>query len=103
VQAWIDRVVAQPEGPGDREIALKRIDMIAAHNTLSRLGEFRQPSLVLCGDLDFCTPLSLSEEIARAVPGAEFAIIKDAGHLVDLEKEADFFETVSAFIDRQEH
>jgi len=102
VQAWIDRVLAHPAGPGDLEIALKRIDMIAAHDTLPRLGEIRQPSLVLCGDHDFCTPLPLSEELAGAVPGAELAILRGGGHFIDLEKEAEYFGIVRSFIDRHE-
>lgn len=103
VQAWIDRAAGQPASDQDRGIALKRIDMIAAHDTLPRLGEIRQPSLVLCGDHDFCTPLPLSEEIARAVPGAEFSVLDDGGHFIDVEKEADYFHIVSSFIDRHQH
>ncbi len=101
VQAWVDRVLANPEAPGDREIALKRIDMIAAHDTLAQLGAITQPTLVICGDHDFCTPLPLSQEIAGAVPGAELAVLEGGGHFIDIEQEADFFEIVSAFIDRQ--
>jgi hypothetical protein len=55
---------AHPTGPEYREIALKRIDMIVTHDALARLCDIRQPSLVLCEDLNFCTPLPLSEEIA---------------------------------------
>ena len=74
--------------------------MIAAHDQLARLGQIQQPTLVTCGDHNFCTPLPLSEEIARAVPGAEFVIFEDAGELIEIEKEDDFFRTVSSFIER---
>jgi aminoacrylate hydrolase len=100
VTAWIERATTQPTEPEDREIALKRIDMIAAHDTLSRLGDVRQPSLVVCGDQDFCTPLPLSEEIANAIPGCQMVVVPECGHLVDLEKEDEFFQIVSTFIDR---
>ncbi len=98
VTAWIERAAAQPTGPKDREIALKRIDMIVAHNTLPRLGEVRQPTLVVCGDQDFCTPLPLSQEIAHAIPGSEFVAVPDCGHLIENEKEDEFFQIVSSFI-----
>ncbi len=68
VEAWIERAAAQPVTPEDRKISLQRIDMIAAHDALPRLAEIRQPCLAVCGDLDFCTPLPLSEEIAGAIP-----------------------------------
>jgi aminoacrylate hydrolase len=100
VTAWIERAAAQPMRPEDREIALKRIDMIAVHDTLSRLGAIQQPTLVVCGDHDVCTPPQLSDEIARAIPGSEMVIVPECGHLVDLEKADEFFHVVSRFIDR---
>jgi aminoacrylate hydrolase len=102
VQAWIDRVVAQPVGPQDLEIALKRTDMIMAHDTLAELGAIRQPTLILCGDHDFCTPPQLSDEIADAVPGAELVVLQDGGHLIELEQEDEYFQVVSSFVDRQD-
>jgi aminoacrylate hydrolase len=102
IEAWIQRAAAHPAQPDDHEIAMKRIDMIMAHNALARLGEITQPTLVLCGEHNFCTPLPLSEEIAHAVPGAEFIIFEDAGELIELEKEEEFFQVVSSFIARHQ-
>lgn len=102
VATWIDRLAKQSTMPEDQEIALKRIDMIAAHDALSRLGEIRQPMLVLCGDRNLCTPLPQSEEIAHAVPGAELIIFQDAGELIEIEKEEEFFRIVSTFIKRHQ-
>jgi aminoacrylate hydrolase len=102
VQAWIDRVLAQPVGPQDLEIALKRTDMIIAHDTLPKLGAISQPTLVLCGDQDACTPLPLSEEITDAIPGAQLVVFRDGGHLLELEQEEEYFQIVSSFIDRQD-
>jgi aminoacrylate hydrolase len=100
VQGWIDKAAAHPEHPGDREIALKRIDMVAAHDALERLSAIRQPTLVICGDQNFCTPLALSEEIAEAIPGAELVIFREGGELIEHEQEEKFFQIVSGFIDR---
>ena len=97
VAAWIDRVVAQPF---EREISVKRIDMIAAHDASRRLGDIGKPVLVICGDQDLCTPLHLSEEIAKAIPGAELKVLAGGGHLIHTEQEQRFFEAVRAFIDR---
>lgn len=102
VQAWIDRVLAQPAGPGDGEIAIKRTEMIIAHDTLAKLSAIRHPTLVLCGDHDACTPQPMSEDIAAAIPGAELVVFKDGGHLIELEQEEEYFQVVSSFIDRQE-
>lgn len=47
----------------------------------NRLGEVRCPTLVVCGLDDVATPPARSEEIARAIPGAELALVPGAGHL----------------------
>ncbi len=100
VTEWVERAGSHPAQPNDLEIALKRIDMIAAHDAFMRLGEIKKPSLVICGDHNFCTPLPGSEEIARALPGAELVVIQDAGELIEIEREAEFFQIVSSFITR---
>lgn len=42
--------------------------------------------LVIVGDEDRLTPREQSEEIVARVPGAEFVVIPDSGHMVTLEK-----------------
>ncbi len=101
VQAWIDRGSAHPEQPGDREIGLKRIDMIATHDTSGRLGEIRQPTLVVCGTHNFCTPLPLSEELAQGIPGAKLVVFEEGGELIELEQDKEYFEVVGGFIHEQ--
>jgi pimeloyl-ACP methyl ester carboxylesterase len=41
--------------------------------------------LVMVGDTDRLTPVEHSEEIVRAVPGAEFVIIRNGGHMANIE------------------
>jgi aminoacrylate hydrolase len=95
VEAWVKRTSS---GPADREIALARIDMIMAHDERARLGKLQQPTLVICGDSDFCTPLPNSEELARLVPGAELTVVRGGGHFIHHEQEQSFFDTVRAFL-----
>lgn len=97
IQAWIDRAAQMPE---ERAIAIKRIDMVMAHDELARLGAIRRPTCVVCGDQDVCTPLSLSKQIAGAIPGSEIHIIEAGGHQIHTEKDTRYFELVSSFIDR---
>lgn len=101
IQKWIARAAAHPEEPKDREIALKRIDMIMVHDALGRLGEIHQPTLIVCGDHNFCTPLPLSEEMARGISGSELVVFSEGGELIEREQEEKYFEVVSGFIDRQ--
>ncbi|MEV6981174.1 alpha/beta hydrolase [Sphaerisporangium sp. NPDC051017] len=99
VVEWIDRAAALPAHPDDRRIGLARIDMIAAHDAFARLGEITQPTLVLCGEHNFCTPLPLSEELVRGIAGATLTVFEEAGELIELEQPVRFFTEVSGFID----
>lgn len=49
-------------------------------NLLGGLTAIRCPTLVLAGVHDPITPVACSEEIARAIPGAELSLFENAGH-----------------------
>ncbi len=100
VTGWIERAAKNPRQQNDREIGLKRIDMIAEHDALSRLGDIKHPVLVICGNKNMCTPMQLSEEMVQAIPQAEFVLIDEAGELIELERPAEYFQNVSSFIDK---
>lgn len=96
IQAWINYAA---QAPVERDIAIQRIDMVMAHDALARLGTVHCPACVICGDQDVCTPLSVSEQVAGAIPGSELHVVDGGGHLIHMEQEGRYFELVSAFID----
>jgi aminoacrylate hydrolase len=100
VEKWIARVASLPLSAADREIALKRTDMILAHDALARLGAMKQPVLIVCGDHDLCTPPFLSEEMTRAIPGSELVIIRGGGHFIHDEQPDRYFDIVRDFVGR---
>ncbi|QKE64065.1 alpha/beta fold hydrolase [Aquipseudomonas campi] len=50
------------------------------------LVQIRCPTLVLCGWEDVITPLTLHQELATAIVGAQLVMIKECGHLSCLEQ-----------------
>jgi pimeloyl-ACP methyl ester carboxylesterase len=57
------------------------------HDKRAVLGVFQDVELlVMVGASDRLTPREQSEEIVRRVPGAEYVVIPDSGHMVTLEK-----------------
>lgn len=56
------------------------------------------PTLVVTGEADVLMPIQTSEAMARAVPGAELAVLPMAGHLSPLEQPEAFNRTVRAFL-----
>jgi 3-oxoadipate enol-lactonase len=60
--------------------ALRDADLTVLASTIST------PTLVLCGDQDIATPPALGQELTRAIPGARFSLIRNAGHLSCIEQ-----------------
>jgi len=69
-----------------------------SHDYRETLGAVSVPSLVITGSLDKITPPALGEEIARLIPGAQFAMIESASHLSNLDQPAEFNRIVSEFL-----
>jgi 3-oxoadipate enol-lactonase len=66
---------------------------------LPRLREIRIPTLVLVGDADIPDVHSHAGAIEAGIPRARRVVIKDVGHLMYLEKPAEFGRLVIGFIE----
>lgn len=58
----------------------------------------RTPTLVVWGREDAITPLDSGEIYARTIPRARLATVPDCGHMVEMEKPAEFVELVRGFL-----
>ena len=56
------------------------------------------PTLVIVGDLDELTPPSVAQEYTAKIPGAQLAVITNAGHLSNLEQPEAFLQAVRGFL-----
>lgn len=63
------------------------------------LGEISAPALVVVGADDTVTPVGDAEAMVEAIPGAELAVIADAGHLSNLEQPEAFNRALREFLD----
>jgi 3-oxoadipate enol-lactonase len=62
------------------------------------LAEIRVPVLVVAGDDDQIAPAAGMEEMADAIPGAQFVLIAQSGHLSPLEQPRAFTAALNAFL-----
>jgi 3-oxoadipate enol-lactonase len=67
-------------------------------NTTSRLGAISRPSLVIVGEHDSGTPLSMAQTLQRGIPGAELKIIQSASHLCNVEQPEAFNDVLVDFL-----
>ena len=62
------------------------------------LAKISIPVLVVAGDDDQIAPADGMQEMARAIPGAQFVLIPDSGHLSPLEQPQAFNAALRAFL-----
>jgi pimeloyl-ACP methyl ester carboxylesterase len=58
------------------------------------------PALVLTGELDAPSRIRSAERLSAALPRAELAVIKGAGHLPNLDRPNEYSEVCRGFFDR---
>ncbi len=75
---------------------------LPAKPALPRLHEIRIPALLLVGDADIPDVHAHAGAIEAGIPRARRVVIKDVGHLMYLEKPAEFSRLVIGFIERNE-
>jgi len=69
-------------------------------DTTGRLPQVKAPTLVIAGALDQGAPVSMSETMANAIPGAQLVVLDDASHLAVAEQPKAFSQAVSEFLAR---
>jgi 3-oxoadipate enol-lactonase len=72
--------------------AIRELDYAAA------LARIAAPTLVVAGELDPGTPVSMARVMAEGIPGARLAVIPGASHLSVVEKPAEFAALVADFL-----
>ncbi|MEO8132682.1 MAG: alpha/beta fold hydrolase [Betaproteobacteria bacterium] len=97
---------ARPDVVAARKAALGAVDAecfaraclaLAQLDLQPLLGGIRNPTLVMCGALDQTTPPALAEQLAQAIPGAQYREIAGSGHCPMLEQPALLVAMIEGF------
>jgi aminoacrylate hydrolase len=83
-----------------REIILRRIDAIMAHDATAQLSSIRIPTLVVCAEDDVLTPPYQSRLLAEAIPGSELQIVPQGGHSFSETRTDTFNQIALGFVGR---
>ncbi len=81
-------------------IAAAQRGMAARPDMSSFLRQISVPTLVIVGEHDVISPVAEMREMAERIPGAEFVIVPDAGHMAPLENPAAFNAALEKFLAR---
>lgn len=74
-----------------------QLSMMAETDQNDLLPDITVPTLLLWGELDARSPLSVAHAFREAIPGAELVVIPGAGHVSNLERPEEFNQAVRAF------
>jgi len=67
----------------------------------NRLGEIKVPTLLVIGDRDVPQIKATIDTLEKGISGSKKVAIKDAGHMVNMEKPDIFNEAVLGFLRKQ--
>ncbi|MEM1538293.1 MAG: alpha/beta hydrolase [Candidatus Nezhaarchaeales archaeon] len=88
-----------------RELLLKDLSICDRFDLLEdyRAGRIKVnvPTLIIVGELDRLTPVKYSHFLHSTITGSKLTVIREAGHMVMLEKPDEFNEALSSFIAEQ--
>ncbi|MGH2778965.1 MAG: alpha/beta fold hydrolase, partial [Actinomycetota bacterium] len=81
------------------DVLLAQMDAIDKHDALGRLGDIAVPTLVIGARNDMMVPYLGSQEIAAAIPGAEFVTL-ETGHGCMIEEMPAFNTALQSFLSK---
>jgi pimeloyl-ACP methyl ester carboxylesterase len=82
----IERVRQMVMSTNPVAIAAAHRGMAVRPDVTSLLPSLRIPTLILCGEHDAISPVAEMKGFTEMIPGAEFVMITDAGHMAPMEK-----------------
>jgi 3-oxoadipate enol-lactonase len=85
--------------PDTYSAAMRCIVTFEGRDNLPRI---TRPTLVLAGDQDRNAPAPMMEKMASKIPGAEYVLLTDTGHLAPIENAQGFNSTVLEFVQRHQ-
>ena len=75
----------------------------SARSPPNRLGEIKVPTLLILGDRDVPQIKATIEQLEKGISHAKKVVIKNAGHMVNMEQPESFNEAVLDFLRKQPH
>ena len=80
-----------------KESYIKAIESSVNNDKFDDYDQIKAPTIVVVGEDDQLTPISMAEEIQQNISGAKLAIIPNAGHLSNFEQPTKFNNVLADF------
>jgi len=94
-------VAACTEYPTPPHSLICQWNVLMSFDSYDRLPQIKAPTLVICGAKDLLIPAKNSKILASRIPGAELAIIENAGHAFVIDSSDESIRIVLQFLKQQ--
>lgn len=85
----------------DVRLFLNMLSKAGQHSAREMLPDVTVPTLIVAGRRDSFTPMALSEEMQRLIPGAELHVVEEGSHTAPIERPAEVTEVIEDFLRRR--
>src|SRR5680860_1532375 len=93
---WAKKELYNP----DPALAYNGFKACSEYDVRTQLNRIHQQTLVVCGEKDRLTPVSLSRELADSLPQASLTLVPRSGHMVTLETPTALTAAIRQFLAR---
>lgn len=76
----------------------KAVQLLTTFDRRKELADIKVPTLLIAGSEDKTAPPSVMERMAQKIPGAEYVLIPDCGHLGPMDRPEEFNAALLAFL-----
>jgi aminoacrylate hydrolase len=80
------------------EVEMERMDAVTGHDLRDLVGMITAQTLVICARDDAITPLPLSAELARLIPGAQLEVMVAGNHFAPVTVPEEYRARLTAFL-----
>lgn len=93
-----EHLTSMSQSATEAGIAASLVAINTRGDSTASLADIRVPTLVFAGAEDQVTPPALAEALRDGIPGAVLHVLAGAGHISNLEEEAEFTRVLLAFL-----
>ena len=97
--AYFRNMVLDSPHPQSVEAFARQAQAVGGHEARDRLGSLEMPTHVIGAERDLMIPVWKARELAEAIPGARFTMLRRGTHAVNMEQADEFNRVVLAFFD----
>ena len=80
----------------------RAVQLLTTFDRSKELADIKVPTLLVAGSKDKTAPPSVMQKMAQKIPGADYVVLEDCGHLGPMDRPEEFNAALLAFLQRHQ-